>query len=197
MVTAAGGGALRVTVANTTKDPIKAGVDLVTFAIRSAADSIAELGETFRVSLTSAAEPVGLTSWITTTIVNRAGFIGQSTDSDRWLALSGDRLTFDGIGGTELRSITVATGDQANDVQLADAVAFATLDTGHGDERVSALVEPIRDDSRQYVQFGHVAYRATISTGEGGDIVTMQSADNVRFVRESPQASPGYEMSDY
>ncbi len=145
-VTPAGGGALSVTVSNTSEELITAGAELVSFAIRTGADFIAELGESFRVSLASATEPVAPTGTMVTTIVNLAGVIEQSTNPVRWLALNGDRLTYEGIAGTELRAITVETGDQPNDVVLADAVAFATLDTGAGDDRVSALVEPISDD---------------------------------------------------
>jgi hypothetical protein len=189
-------GAIQVTLTNTSGALLAAGSPLLSFALPVQVDSVSDLGETFRVNLTSTTEPV-INGIVETGIVNVAGVIRTSTSPGQWVALDGDRRELGGIAGTELESITVQTGAGANNVNLSDGVAFATLDTGEGGDRISVLVTPVRDDINDYVQFGHAAYRSTILAGGGNDIVNMQSSENVTYVRSSAQSPPDYERSDY
>ncbi|MCT0223721.1 hypothetical protein KQ310_00830, partial [Synechococcus sp. CS-1328] len=183
-------GAITVTATNSGAVDFVAGSSLVSFQIQSTAGAIASSSESFFVQLTSAAGVVN--GQITTSILN---LITSDRTSAQWAAISGDSTTFAGIAGTEVSRIQVDTGDGVNNVSLSDAIAFATLNTEGGSDNVTILVEPARDFP--FVQFGHGAYFASILTGDGDDIVNVQSSANIAFVRSSPLAIPSYDTPDY
>ena len=157
---------------------------------------------------------------LTTSLLNIGGYVSTSITPAQYQEMSGDSTVFDGIAGTEVSPITFNAGSGANFVRSSDAIAFATLDTGNandpldGSDRVQVVYpEPrtpvqvvpppgipgdIRDDFlQQFVQFGHGAYKATIRTGAGPDVVNVQSFENSGYVRLSPQDPPAYDRPDY
>ncbi|MFM7675567.1 MAG: hypothetical protein ACKO5F_08260, partial [Synechococcus sp.] len=184
-------GAITLTATNTSGSPLSVGSQLLSFQIQTFKGSIEGTSDLYEVTLSSASEVV-INDRIVTAILN---IIQVSTSPAEWLALNGDLSIFAGIAGTELSSITVSTGIGNNSVELNDAIAFATLDTGDGNDNITILVEPTRD--YPYVQFGHGTYFATIKTGAGEDIINVQSNDNVSYVRSSPTSAPQYDTSDY
>jgi hypothetical protein len=190
-------GAITVRLTNNTTEALGPGSTLLDFSISAFQDRIAEPDETFLVSISGASLPISNGS-VRTTIANVGGIILSSTDPLQWDALSGNTTVYEGIAAlSEPRRFTVSTGDSDSRVLLTDAIAYATLNLGDGNNDVSILVEPRQDDIASYVQFGHGAYFARITAGGGNDVVNIQSAENVDFVRANPQAIPGYELSDY
>lgn len=190
-------GSFTVRLANNTTDPIGSGSTLLSFTLQAFADQFAELEETFIVRISGGSQPI-VNGEVRTTIKNVGGIIVSTTDPSQWDALSGNTTVYEGIAAlSEARRFTVETGDTNSSVFLSDAIAYATLNVGNGDNDISILVEPRRDDIQSYVQFGHGAYFARIIAGDGNDVVNIQSEDNVIFVRANPQSPPGYELSDY
>lgn len=114
-----------------------------------------------------------------------------------WSSRNYDALVFRGVSGTEVRDLTIRTGSGNNRVSLNDALAFAALDTGDGDDLVRIDTQEARDKIKPFVQFGRAVYNADISLGNGDDILNAQSDGNTGFVPGSPLNEPGYENPDY
>jgi Ca2+-binding RTX toxin-like protein len=202
-VSTGAGGVITVTATNTSGSDLATNAALLSFSIATTADVVVEANETFTVSLGSSTAAV-TTGTVTTTITdvnplrNEGAIITAALNAQEWSLLGGDTRTFGGIASLSAdRQFTVSTGNGDSRVFLTDAIAYATLNAGNGDNDISILVEPGRDDIQSYVQFGHGAYFASIIAGDGNDVVNIQSADNVAFVRDNPQSPPGYELSDY
>jgi Ca2+-binding RTX toxin-like protein len=191
------GDLIKVRLTNNTTAPIGSGSTLLRFSIPALADRVAEPVESFKITLQS--DVVVVTNdVIQTRIQNAGGIILSGTNPAQWAALSGDTTVYGGIAAfSAAREITVSTGDGNSRVRLSDAIAYATLHLGDGDNDVSILVEPRSDDISSFVQFGHGAYFATIRSGSGNDVINIQSAENRAFVRPNPQDIPSYELSDY
>ncbi|MCX5925910.1 MAG: hypothetical protein NTZ23_01100, partial [Cyanobium sp. LacPavin_0920_WC12_MAG_63_22] len=175
--------------------------NVLTFNIQSLADRLAEPNESLEVTLNKGnflGQPEVI---IQLDILNDQGIINfniRPTDPVQWGDLSSITGTYEGIAGTEVTPITVQTGSGSDDVKLTDAIAFADLQTEGGDDVVLVLVSPIPPNrDTPYVQFGHGAYKATIATGAGNDIINIQSSANVGYVRSTPQDIPSYNLSDY
>jgi hypothetical protein len=153
--------------------------------------------------VTLSSPPAGATvsnGSVTTTIGSSSGLISNSLTPAEWLQLNGDAPgapSFAGIAGSENDPILVSTGDAVNSIRLNDAIAFATLDTGGGNDLIQVLFPGPRDSVTPFVQFGHGAYKATIRTRDGNDVINIQSADNSDYVRSTPQDPPSYDQPDY
>lgn len=199
--------AITLTVTNTSAGSLAAGSQLLSFSVVTNADAIAETNETFAVTLSS--PPAGATvsnGSVTTTIGSRSGLISNSLTPAEWLQLNGDAPgapPFAGLAGSENDPILVSTGDAANSIRLNDAIAFATLDTGGGNDLIQVIFptpldpEDPRDSVTPFVQFGHGAYKATIRTGDGNDVINIQSFENSEYIRFTPQDPPSYNRPDY
>lgn len=111
-----------------------------------------------------------------------------------WAQGSYDNQVYRGIAGTEVRRVVVSTGDSNNRINLSDAIAFADVQTGNGDDVVRVDVYESRD--KPFVQQGRAVYRSTINTGGGKDIVNAQSIGNSGVV-DDPLEVPGYRVPDY
>lgn len=172
--------------------------NVLTFNIQSLADRLAEPNESLRITLNKGGFGSQAEVVIQLDILNDQGIIIFNitpTDPVQWGDLSSITGTYEGIAGTEVTPITVQTGSDNDTVHLTDAIAFADLQTEDGNDVVLVLVSSIRDTP--YVQFGHGAYKATIATGAGNDIINIQSSANVGYVRSTPQDIPSYNLSDY
>ena len=189
--------AVTVTATNSGGAALTIGSQLLTFAVAATADAIAEVNETYTVSLTSGTATVSAGT-VTTTINSSGGLISANTTAAQWSELNGGSTTFSGIVGTEVAPITVSTGPGNDLVKLDDAIAFATIETGLGDDSIDVIVPDTRDElTRPYVQFGQGAYKAIISTGGGNDRINIQSAENTKYRRSTPQDPPSYNQPDY
>ncbi|MEX0649532.1 MAG: Calx-beta domain-containing protein [Candidatus Andersenbacteria bacterium] len=186
-----------LTATNTSGAALDAGRQILTFAVAVTADSIAEVNEAYTVSLTSGTATV--TNGTVLTIINNVGgFITANTSDLEWSELNSGATIFLGIAGTEVAPITVNTGSAGDLVKLDDAIAFAILDTGSGNDSIDVIVSDIRDElTRPYVQFGHGAYKAIILAGDGDDRINIQSFENTKYKRQTPQDPPFYNLPDY
>jgi hypothetical protein len=189
--------AVTVTATNSSGSALAIGSQLLSFAVVTTADAIAEGPETYGVSLTSGTATVSAGA-VTTSINNVGGLITTNTSGAQWGELNSAITIFSGIVGTEVAPTTVNTGSGNDLVKLDDAIAFATVDTGSGNDSIDVLIYRNGDElTRPYVQFGHGAYKAIISTGDGNDRINIQSAANTNYVRQTPQDIPSYNQPDY
>ncbi|MFN5162162.1 MAG: hypothetical protein ACK55H_10215 [Cyanobacteriota bacterium] len=115
---------------------------------------------------------------------------------DLWVQGSYDNKVYRGLAGTEVRRMVVSTGDANNRINLSDAIAFADVQTGNGDDVVRVDVYESRD--KPFVQQGRAVYRSTINTGAGKDIVNAQAISNSgAYVVDDPLLGPEYQIPDY
>jgi hypothetical protein len=198
--------AVTLTATNTGTSALAPGSQLLSFSLPVNSDDVAETDETFGLTLASANASVSAGS-ITTTLQNVGGVINRVTTQGagslspaQWLELHGEHATappFTGMAGSEENPITVNTGDADNSVRLEGAIAFATLETDGGNDLVQVIFPEAGDSVSPFVQFGHGAYKSTIRTGTGNDVVNIQSLENSDYVRSSPQDPPSYDRPDY
>lgn len=197
-------GVATVTVTNNTGAAIQSGTTLIRISLVTIADPFLS-GDSVLVSI-DPATATGTQVVNSGVITDISSVIRRTITASDWEALAGDTRLYAGIAGLSPNlTVDVQTGDNNNTVQLNDAIAFASLTTGGGNDIVSILVTPVSDrlssdpqnNILDYVQFGHGAYKAFISTGAGDDVVNVQSAENVGYERTSPQDVPSYNLPDY
>jgi hypothetical protein len=191
------GDSILVRLENRGSEPLEPG-SLIGFTVLTLADRLIEPTEIFTVEIADA--NIGIdNSQVTTGIIDAPIVIRENIDPSRWNEINGDFLFLGGISGGSLpgREILVETGDNSNFARFTDAIAFATLDLGEGDNELSVFFGDSRDDILNFLQFGHGAYFATIRAGDGDNVINIQSAQNFFSVRSSPQDSPGYNLPDY
>lgn len=198
-------GVATVTVTNNTGAAIASGTSLVRVNLLTIADPFLS-GDTVAVSINPASSTTQIVNFAVSTDISSV--IRRSISASEWEALAGDTRRYAGITGlSPSLTVDVRTGDRSNTVLLDDGIAFASLDTGAGNDIISILVQPVSDrlfnpdnNVLDYVQFGHGAYKAVISAGAGNDVVNVQSAGNsgnLDYTRIGPQDPPAYTRPDY